>query len=159
MYESGHSFFKWANFAQIFSKKFERVMGIGPTYFDWQPNALPLCYTRIFIEKNRKVARRHRLLTSFVAIRGEGPLTFLRWKILDIYNIQNFFMCRGKESDLRPLLFQSSALPLSYPGVNCNALRQAQGTSPRQLCNCLHWASEASRSVGAIGLEPMTLSV
>ena len=26
----------------------ERVRGIEPLYFDWQPNALPLCYTRIF---------------------------------------------------------------------------------------------------------------
>ena len=29
----------------------ERVMGIGPTYFDWQPNALPLCYTRLRFAK------------------------------------------------------------------------------------------------------------
>jgi hypothetical protein len=27
-------------------------------------------------------------------------------------------MCRRKESDLRPLLFQSSALPLSYSGID-----------------------------------------
>src|SRR3989338_1345553 len=26
----------------------ERVMGIEPTYSDWQPDALPLCYTRKF---------------------------------------------------------------------------------------------------------------
>ena len=26
---------------------FERVKGIEPSYSDWQPDALPLCYTRL----------------------------------------------------------------------------------------------------------------
>ena len=32
-----------------FEENFERVMGIGPTYSDWQPDALPLCYTRTLL--------------------------------------------------------------------------------------------------------------
>ena len=37
-----------ASLAQNFLKKnFERVGGIGPPYSDWQPDALPLCYTRL----------------------------------------------------------------------------------------------------------------
>ena len=42
-------------------------------------------------------------------------------------------LCRGKESDLRPLLFQSSALPLSYPGKFYNVGAMSSKSFPKAL--------------------------
>ena len=42
-------------------------------------------------------------------------------------------VCRGKESDLRPLLFQSSALPLSYPVKFYNVGAMSSKSFPKAL--------------------------
>ena len=53
----------------------ERVMGIEPTYSDWQPDVLPLYYTRIFG------------FTLPLRGRASRPLTSLRFYSLETENL------------------------------------------------------------------------